>query len=56
LARIAKANNFNGLEKVRSNFELVSEEMAVGTLMTNTMKLKRKVARETYQLEIEKIY
>jgi len=56
LARLAKDNNFNSLEKVKANFELVPQEFEVGTVLTPTMKLKRKDARDFFATEIARIY
>ena len=36
---IAKVNNFNSLERIRGNFELISEEFKIGEVLTQTMKL-----------------
>lgn len=52
LAKIAKEHNFNSLEKIKGNFELVAEEFEPGVILTPTMKLKRKVAREYFVLNI----
>ena len=48
LARIAGENNFNGLEKVRQNFALIDKEFTPGEILTPTLKLIRKNAREAY--------
>lgn len=56
LARLAKAANYNSLEKIKSNFHLVSEEFKVGEILTPTMKLQRKKAREFFSEEIMAIY
>ena len=55
-ARLAKENNFNSLEKIYSNFEIVGKEFEMGVVLTPTMKLKRKNAREVYAKHIERIY
>ena len=47
-SRIAKDNNFNSLEKIKANFELVPKEFEVGVVLTPTLKLKRKNAREVF--------
>ena len=31
---IAKINNFNSLERIRGNFELISEEFKIGEVLT----------------------
>lgn len=54
--RIAKENNLNSLEKIYSNFEIVDKEFEVGVVLTPTMKLKRKNAREVYAEQIDRIY
>jgi len=56
LARLAKDANFNSLEKVKGNFELVAKEFEVGVVLTPTMKIKRKDARDIFQELITKIY
>ena len=56
LARLAKDANFNSLEKVKGNFELVDKEFEVGVVLTPTMKIKRKDARDLYEKEIARIY
>ena len=56
LATIAKQNNFNSLEKVKTNFEFVEKEFEIGLVLTPTLKLRRKNAREVYQEEIQRIY
>lgn len=53
---MAQANAFNSLEKVKSNFELKANEFKVGEILTPTMKLQRKKAREFFQAEIDAIY
>jgi len=49
---IAKINSFNSLERIRGNFELVSEEFKIGEILTQTMKLPRKKAKDFYAAEI----
>jgi long-subunit acyl-CoA synthetase (AMP-forming) len=44
------------LEKIKSNFVLIPEEFKVGEILTPTMKLQRKKAREFFQEEIDTIY
>jgi long-subunit acyl-CoA synthetase (AMP-forming) len=39
LARLAKEANFNSLEKVKSNFDLIDKEFEVGVVLTPTMKI-----------------
>jgi long-chain acyl-CoA synthetase len=56
LAVLAKNNNFNSLEKLKSNFVLVAEEFPQEKVLTPTLKLRRKNAREYYQEEIQMIY
>jgi long-chain acyl-CoA synthetase len=56
LSRLAKDSNFNSLEKVKGNFELVDKEFEVGVVLTPTMKIKRKDARDLYADAIAKIY
>ena len=56
LARIAKDSNFNSLEKVKGNFELVAQEFEIGLVLTPTLKLRRKNAREAYAETIQRIY
>ena len=56
LARIAKTNAFNGLERPKSHFALVDEEFKVGVILTPTMKLQRKKAREFFSTQISEIY
>ena len=56
LASLAKSNNFNSLEKVKGNFELVPEEFEIGVILTPTLKLRRKFAREAFSEQIQKIY
>jgi len=56
LSRLAKDSNFNSLEKVKGNFELVDKEFEVGVVLTPTMKIKRKVARDLYVDQIATIY
>lgn len=56
LARLAKEANYNSLEKVKGNFALVDKEFEVGVVLTPTMKIKRKAARDLYVNEIAKIY
>eukprot|EP00347_Sterkiella_histriomuscorum_P000249 403376606 len=56
LERLANANQFNSLEKVRKNFRLVDKEFEVGVTLTPTMKLRRAVAREVYKEQIQDIY
>lgn len=48
LASLAKGNNFNSLEKVKGNFELVPEEFEIGVILTPTLKLRRKFARDAF--------
>jgi long-subunit acyl-CoA synthetase (AMP-forming) len=48
LSRIAKESNFNSLEKIKGNFELVDKEFEIGVVMTPTLKLRRKFARDEY--------
>ena len=52
----AKNHFFNSLEKVKNNFAIVSNEFAVGEVLTPTMKLQRKKARDFFQKEILAIY
>ena len=52
LARIAKDSNFNSLEKIKANFELVDKEFEIGVVLTPTLKLRRKFARDEYSEEI----
>ncbi len=56
LSRLAKDANFNSLEKVKGNFELVDKEFEVGVVLTPTMKIKRKDARDLYAEQIIRIY
>jgi long-subunit acyl-CoA synthetase (AMP-forming) len=56
LARIAKDSNFNSLEKIKANFELVDKEFEIGVVLTPTLKLRRKFAREAYMDQIQRIY
>jgi len=56
LAAIAKNNSFNSLEKVKNHFELVPIEFPEGEVLTPTLKLRRKNAREHYKAEIQSIY
>ena len=56
LAVLAKNNNFNSLEKVKDNFELVADPFKEGEVLTPTLKLKRKPARDSYKDEIALIY
>jgi long-subunit acyl-CoA synthetase (AMP-forming) len=49
---IAKINSFNSLERIRGNFELVSEEFKIGEILTQTMKLQRRKAKDFYAAEI----
>lgn len=56
LSRLAKDSNFNSLEKVKGNFELVDKEFEVGVVLTPTMKIKRKDARDLYTDAIARIY
>lgn len=56
LARLAKESNFNSLEKVKSNFAFVEKEFEVGVVLTPTMKIKRKQARDVFQELIAEIY
>ena len=56
LSRLAKDANFNSLEKVKGNFELVYCEFEVGVVLTPTMKIKRKDARDLYADAIGRIY
>jgi long-chain acyl-CoA synthetase len=51
-----KANNLTGLEKLGLNFAIVGEEFKVGVVLTPTMKIKRKIAREFYAEQISDIY
>jgi long-subunit acyl-CoA synthetase (AMP-forming) len=48
LARLAKDANFNSLEKIKANFELVDKEFEIGVVLTPTLKLRRKFARDAY--------
>lgn len=48
LTSLAKANNFNSLEKIKANFDLVPEEFEIGVILTPTLKLRRKFAREAF--------
>lgn len=56
LSRLAKDSNLNSLEKVKGNFELVGKEFEVGTVLTPTMKIKRKDARDIFADQIARIY
>ena len=56
LNNCARAAAFNSLEKVKSHFEIVANEFKVGEILTPTMKLQRKKAREFFQKEIQAIY
>ena len=56
LMSCAKASNFNSLEKVKDNFVLLAEEFPQGEVLTPTLKLKRKQARDYYKEKIDKIY
>ena len=56
LSRLAKDANFNSLEKVKENFELIYKEFEVGVVLTPTMKIKRKDARDLYADAIARIY
>jgi long-subunit acyl-CoA synthetase (AMP-forming) len=57
LARIASENHFNSLEKIKSNFELVDTDFEKTTgILTPTMKIKRKNAREHFSEHIKRIY
>ena len=56
LSRLAKDSNFNSLEKVKGNFELITKEFEVGVVLTPTMKIKRKDARDLYADAIARIY
>lgn len=56
LSRIAKDANFNSLEKIKGNFELVDKEFEIGVVLTPTLKLRRKFARDMYQEQIQRIY
>lgn len=56
MAVLAKNNNFNSLEKIKGNFELVAEEFQQGVVLTPTLKLRRKNAREFFQKEIQAVY
>ena len=47
-AIIWKKNNFNSLERIAANFEIVPVEFEIGVVLTPTMKIKRKNAREVY--------
>ena len=56
LAKSAKDANFNSLEKVKANFELVEKEFEVGVVLTPTLKLRRKFARDAFSEHIQRIY
>ena len=56
LESIANGNKFNSLEKVKSNFLLVSDEFKEGHILTPTMKLRRKEAKEFFAEDIWNIY
>lgn len=53
---LAKNNNFNSLEKLKGNFELVADEFEQGVVLTPTLKLRRKNAREFFAENIQRIY
>lgn len=57
MARIAGECHFNSLEKIKGNFELVDTEFEkCGSILTPTMKIKRKNAREYFGEHIKRIY
>lgn len=56
LGGLAKKSNFNSLEKVKGNFELVAQEFEQGVVLTPTLKLRRKNAREFFAEHIQRIY
>lgn len=57
LARIATESHFNSLEKIKGNFELVDVDFEkTPGVLTPTMKIKRKNAREYFGEQIKAIY
>ena len=56
LSRIAKESNYNSLEKIKGNFELVDKEFEIGVVLTPTLKLRRKFARDVYMEQVQRIY
>ena len=56
LAVCWKANKLNSLERVGSNFELVSSNFEDVDILTPTMKIKRKAASDFFSTEIDRIY
>ena len=52
LERLAIANNFNSLEKVKGNFRLVPTEFEALGVLTPTMKLKRHAAKALFASQI----
>ena len=46
----------NSLERVRGNFAVSPTPWSPEDILTSTMKLKRKLAREHFKDEIEKLY
>lgn len=56
LERLAKANNFNSLEKVKANFRFVGTEFEHLGILTPTMKLKRHAAKALFEAQITEMY
>jgi len=56
MMRLAKENKFNSLEQVRNHFRVVADPFEIGTVLTPTLKLRRPIAKQTYQELITEIY
>ena len=53
---LAKANKFSGLEKIKKVF-ITSDPFTIDNeILTPTMKIKRNIAKDVYQAQIDKMY
>ena len=54
--KMSDSGKLNSLERVKNHFIVSPAPFTPDDVLTSTMKLKRKVAREHFKEEIEKLY
>ena len=56
MEKMSESAGLNSLERVKDHFIVSPTPFTPDDVLTSTMKLKRKVAREQFKEEIEKLY